>query len=278
MITSDVENFPGFKEGIQGPDLMHEMKKQAERFGTKIIDKNVTGVDFSKKIAKIYVGQTEYQSYTVIIATGASAKWLGIDSETKLLGKGISSCATCDGYFFKEKDIIVVGGGDSAMEEALFLTKFVKSIKIIVRKDKVRASAIMAKRADKSPKIEFLYNLEVKEFIGENSVEGVKILNNKTNKESELKIQGAFIAIGHKPNTELFKNQLEMDKHGYIIRKSFSHTSVPNVFVAGDVHDTRYRQAITAAAYGCEAALDAMRYLEENGVEVDVSANSYGQA
>lgn len=278
MITSDVENFPGFEKGVMGPDLMKNMRKQSERFGTEIIDDMVTKVDFSQAQLSVHVGDKIFTGRTAIIATGASAKWLGLDSETKLKGKGISACATCDGYFFKDKDVIVVGGGDSAMEEALFLTKFVKSIKILVRKDKLRASAIMQSRAQENKKIEILFNTEVKEFLGENTVEGVTVINNKTNKESTLHVQGAFIAIGHKPNTDIFKGQIELDEKGYAVRKSKSQSSKNNVFIAGDVHDIRYRQAITAAGYGCEAAIDVMHYLEEQGIEIDTSASSYGQA
>ena len=283
LITSEIENFPGFSAGIQGPELMKIMEEQAKKFGTEIIHTEVTRVDFSKTPFEIFTGSPSplpsphggeggrrpdegeklYRAKTCILATGASALWLGIESETRLKGRGISGCATCDGFFFKDKDIIVVGGGDTAMEEALFLTKFVKSIKILVRKDALRASAIMKDRAKKNPKIEVIFNTEVKEFLGKDRLEGIKIINNKTKKENELKIQGAFIAIGHKPNTGIFQGQVELDPIGYIIRKENSQTSVEGVFTGGDVHDHRYRQAVTAAGYGCEAAIDAMRYLEE---------------
>lgn len=263
MITTDVENYPGFEHGIMGPELMEVMRKQTARFGTEIIDTNVTHVDFSKNPLMVTSGDTLYHAKTVIITTGASAKWLGIESEKRLQGKGISGCATCDGYFFKEKDLIVVGGGDTAMEEALFLTKFAKSIKILVRRDKLRASAIMAERVRNHPKISILFNMEVKEFLGEQKLDGVMVVNNITNEEQVLRVQGAFIAIGHNPNTEIFSGHIVMDELGYIIRRKNSETSVPNVFVAGDVHDRRYRQAVTAAGYGCEAAIDAMKYLEE---------------
>lgn len=278
MITTDVENYPGFHNGILGPDLMKEMREQAARFGTEIIDDIVVSVNFSKKPFTVSTEKKTYHTKTCIIATGASARWLGLESETRFKGKGISACATCDGYFFKNKDVIVVGGGDTAMEEALFLTKFVRSIIIIHRRDKLRASHIMAERAKNHPKIRFLWNTEVKEFLGDTMLEGVRVINNKTNEESILNVQGAFIAIGHKPNTEIFQNVLELDSHGYIIRKKFSQTSIPGVFACGDVHDYRYRQAITAAGYGCEAAIDAMRYLEEQGEKIDKSTMSYGQS
>lgn len=266
MITTGIENFPGFKNGIQGPDLMKEMEEQAKKFGTKIINSEVTRVDFLKNPFEIFTsgGGKIYLTKTVIITTGARAQWLGTESESRLRGKGISACATCDGFFFKNKDVIVVGGGDTAMEEALYLTHFAKSIKILVRRDVLRASPIMQDRAKKNPKIDFLFNTEVKEFLGKEKLEGVQIINNKTNKIDELKIDGAFIAIGHKPNTEIFLGQLEINENGYIIRKKYSETSVNGVFVAGDAHDPRYRQATTAAGYGCEAAIDAMRYLYEH--------------
>lgn len=263
MITTDVENYPGFEAGVMGPELMEKMKKQAERFGAKIISEEVTNVDLSSPPFKIFAGKKEYFAKTVIIATGASAQWLGLASETRLRGKGISGCATCDGFFFKDKDLIVVGGGDAAMEETLFLTRFAKSIKILVRRDVFRASAIMQNRVKTHPKISILWNTEVIEFLGENRLESVRIANNKTGKKEIIKIDGAFISIGHKPNTEIFRGKIEIDEKGYIIRKKNSETSVPGVFVSGDVHDHRYRQAVTAAGYGCEAAIDAMKYLEE---------------
>jgi len=264
MITTDVENFPGFPSGIQGPELMQKIREQATRFGAKILDEDVLSVDFSSSPIAVKTKGSQFKAKTCIVSTGASAIWLGIDSETRLKGKGISGCATCDGFFFKDKDIVVIGGGDSAMEEALFLTKFAKSIKILVRKDVLRASAIMQERAEKHEKIEIVFNTEVKEFHGENALESITVINNKTGKETTLSAQGAFVAIGHKPNTEIFSGQIELDKKGYIIRKNFSQTSKENVFVAGDVHDHRYRQAITAAGYGCEAAIDAMRYLDDH--------------
>lgn len=265
MITTEVENYPGFKRGITGPELIEEMREQAMRFNTEVIDTNATQVNFRKTPLEIIAGSKEYYAKTCVIATGASAQWLGIESETRLMGRGISGCATCDGFFFKEKDIIVVGGGDSAMEEALFLTKFAKSIKILVRRDKLRASSIMQERAKNHPKITFLWDTEVKEFVGKERLDGIKIANNKTKKEDTIIAQGAFIAIGHKPNTGIFKGHIELDERGYIKRILNSQTSAKGVFVAGDVHDHRYRQAVTAAGYGCEAAIDVMKYLEELG-------------
>ncbi|OJI06666.1 thioredoxin-disulfide reductase [bacterium CG10_46_32] len=262
-LTTDVENFPGFPEGIQGPELMARMRTQAERFGTKIIDKIVDKVDFNTQPFSVWLGKDIYQSQAVIIATGASAIWLGIESEQRLRGKGVSSCATCDGFFFKGKDIVLVGGGDVAMEDGIFLTKFANSIKILVRREELRASKFMQDRAKNNPKIEFIWNTEVVEVLGENSVTGVKIKNNKTNEESEIICQGLFVAIGHRPNTEIFKNQIELDTKGYIILKDRSMTNISGVFAAGDVHDHEYRQAVTAAGDGCAAAMDAERWLEK---------------
>jgi thioredoxin reductase (NADPH) len=260
--TTDVENFPGFPEGIQGPELMQKFRDQAVKFGTKIIDKAVDKVDFKATPFKVWVGSDEYHAKSIIVATGASAMWLGLDNEQKLRGKGVSSCATCDGFFFKDKDIVLVGGGDVAMEDAIFLTKFVKSVKVLVRKDKLRASKIMQERVKKNPKIEFIWNTEVVDVLGENKVEGVKVKNNKTNEESEIACEGLFVAIGHKPNTEIFKDQLELDKKNYLVLKDHSMTSIEGVFGAGDVHDHEYRQAVTAAGMGCAAAIEAERWLE----------------
>ncbi|MAG29063.1 thioredoxin-disulfide reductase [bacterium] len=261
--TTDVENFPGFPEGIQGPELMQKFRKQAERFGTKIIDKAVDKVDFTSAPFKAWSGTDEYQAKSVIIATGASAVWLGLDNEQKLRGKGVSSCATCDGFFFKDKDVVLVGGGDVAMEDAIFLTKFVKGIKVVHRREELRASKIMQERAKKNPKIEFIWNTEVIDVIGENSVEGVKVKNNKTNQESEIACKGLFIAIGHKPNTEVFRGQVDLDEKGYLVCAQNTATSVKGVFGAGDVHDHVYRQAVTAAGTGCAAAIEVERYLED---------------
>ena len=265
MLTSEVENYPGFVDGINGPDLMDIMKKQAEKFGTEFISGNVTSVDFSTRPFKIFVADKKFESNAVIIATGASTKWIGLDSEQKFIGKGVSSCATCDGFFFKDKDIAVVGGGDSAMEEALFLTKFANTVKIIHRRDKLRASKIMQDRAFTNDKIEFIWDSEIVDVLGNNNVEGVKIKNIKTNESSVCKVNGLFVAIGHIPNTNFLKEQIDLDEKGYVVCNGTA-TNVEGVFVAGDVHDFRYRQAVTAAGHGCEAAIDVEKYIEVNGL------------
>lgn len=264
MITTEVENYPGFPQGITGPDLMKNFRDQAERFGTEFVTKNATGVDFSGKVKKVMVGDEVYESKTVIIATGSQAKWLGVPGEDEFKSKGVSACATCDGFFFKDKEIIVIGGGDTAMEEATFLTKFAKKITVLVRRDELRASKIMQDRALENDKIEFLWNTEVTEFTGSDHLEGVKLHNNKTNEDSEMAIEGAFLAIGHTPATELFKDHIELSEKGYAIRSHHSMTSAPGVFVSGDVFDHRYMQAVTAAGMGCEAAIDAERWLGEH--------------
>ena len=266
MITSDVENYPGFPENITGPDLMAEMIKQAKRFGSELIYKDVTEVDFSKQPFTLKTESEEYKAKAVIIATGASAKWLGLESEKRLTGKGVSSCATCDGAFFKEKKVYVVGAGDTAMEEALFLTKFAKTVIVLVRgeKDAMRASKIMKERAFKNEKISFQFRTEIVEVLGENTVSGLKIINNETKAEEEVKADGLFVAIGHKPNTEIFKDSLDKNQIGYLdTMPGSSKTKIEGIFIAGDVHDARYRQAVTAAGFGCMAALDAERYLSE---------------
>jgi len=262
MTTTEIENFPGFPEAIDGPELISKMRKQAEHFGTKIITKNIDKVDFSSKPFKLWAGEEEYQAETVIIATGTAPRKLGLESENRLSAHGISYCATCDGPLFKNKDIAVVGGGDSAMEEATFLTRFAKSVTIINRTEKYKASKIMLKEAKKNLKIKWMENTEIKEFIGDKFLEGVRLVNNKTNEETELKIQGAFIAVGRIPGTKLFDGILKLDK-GYIVPKSGSEvkTEIEGVFIAGDVSDWEYRQAVTAAGMGCKAALEAERYL-----------------
>ncbi len=265
MLTTEVENYPGFIDGINGPDLMENFKKQAERFGAKIINSNVTSVDFSNKPLKVFVGKEVYETQTVIIATGASAKWLGLENEQKFIGKGISSCATCDGFFFKDKEIALVGGGDSAMEEALFLTKFANKVTVVHRRDKLRASKIMQDRAFANDKIEFIWDSEIVDVLGNNNVEGVKIKNIKTNESSVCKVNGLFVAIGHIPNTNFLKEQIDLDEKGYVVCNGTA-TNVEGVFVAGDVHDFRYRQAVTAAGHGCEAAIDVEKYIEVNGL------------
>ncbi|MAG60502.1 thioredoxin-disulfide reductase [archaeon] len=268
MLTSEVENFPGFEKGINGPDLISVMRKQAERFGTEFLTEDVSGVDFSQRPFKVKTYEKEFTADSVIISTGADAKWLGLDSEQALLGRGVTSCATCDGAFFKDKEVVVIGGGDSAMEEALFLTKFASKVTIIHRRDELRASKIMGQRAKDHPKINFVLNSEVVEVqnVEEKKVTGAKIKNKETGEESVIPCEGFFLAIGHKPNTELFKDTgLEVDKKGYLLTKGkSSNTNMEGVFACGDVQDHTYRQAITAAGSGCTAALDAERFLSEH--------------
>jgi thioredoxin reductase (NADPH) len=265
-ITTDVENYPGFPKGILGPELMEEFKKQAERFGTKMIFGDVTAVDLKKKPFEVTVGKDLYTCDALIIATGATAKLLGIPSEKVLMGYGVSACATCDGFFFKDKDVVVVGGGDTAMEEALFLTKFANKVDVVHRRNELRASKIMQDRAEKNPKISFVWDTVIDEIIGDpknGGVVGVKLKNINTGKIQDYKTDGVFIAIGHEPNTKLFKGQLDTDEFGYLVTQSGStKTNVPGVFACGDVQDRIYRQAITAAGTGCMAAIDAERYLE----------------
>lgn len=264
MNTTEVENFPGFPQGIQGPELMQHMVDQAKRFGSEIIFDDVTKVDFSSRPFKVWAGDKEYHGESVIIATGASSLWLGLPSETKFRSKGISSCATCDGFFFKGKELIVVGAGDAAVEEAIFLTKFATKVTMLVRSDKMRASKIMQERVLKHPNVEVLFNKTVEEFLGDQSLTGGRIKDSVTGEITEMKFQGAFIAIGHKPNTDIFQGQITLDQKGYIVPSDNTKTNVEGVFVAGDVRDFRYRQAVTAAGMGCMAALDAEKYLAEN--------------
>jgi thioredoxin reductase (NADPH) len=264
MLTSDVENFPGFPESILGPELMERMRKQAERFGPEIIYDDASKVNFKSKPFEVTVGKRILQGKTVIISTGANAKWLGIPSETKFRGHGVSSCATCDGYFFKEKDVVVVGGGDTALEEATFLANITKKVTVVHRRDKLRASQIMQDRSQKNPKIKFVWDSVVQEILGDNNVTGVKSRNVKTGKEQVLKTEGVFVAIGYEPNTSIFKGQVDLDPKGYIITKNETETNVPGIFAAGDVRDFKYRQAVTAAADGCKAAMDADRFISEH--------------
>ena len=261
MLTSLVENFPGFPEGILGPELMDLFKRQAERFGAELLYDKVVKVDFKGQPFKVFTESGLVEAEAVIIATGASARLLGLEAERRLMGRGVSVCATCDGAFFKGKDVAVVGGGDSALEDALFLTKFASKVTVIHRRDKLRASLAMQQRAFANPKISFKWNSVVKDILGEKSVEGVVVSDVKSGEKETLNVQGLFIAIGHEPNTEVFKGQIELDEKGYIVLKEGSMTSVRGVFAAGDVHDHRYRQAITAAGFGCMAALDVERYL-----------------
>ena len=267
MLTSDVENYPGYKDGVQGPDMMDEFEAQAARVGAEMRPDNVEKVDFSERPFRLWAeGEDEpVLAGTVVIATGAQAKWLGLESEERLFGKGVSGCATCDAFFFRGKKVAVVGGGDTAMEEAGVLAKFADEVFLIHRRDEFRASKIMLDRARKNEKITFLTDTTVEEILGETTVEGVRIKNAKTGEEKTLPVDGFFAAIGHTPATGLFVGQLEMDGSGYVLQKEHTMTSVPGVFAAGDVSDTRYRQAITAAADGCRAAIDAERWLEERG-------------
>jgi thioredoxin reductase (NADPH) len=269
MITTDVENFPGFEHGVTGPDLIAVMRKQAERFGTRFITRNVTKVDFSTWPFKISIRDKVHEAKTVIISTGASAKYLGLPSEKQYMSKGVSACATCDGAFFRDVEVGVVGGGDTAMEEANFLTRFAKKVYILHRRDNLRASKIMQDRAFKNPKIEFVWNVDVTEVKGDGrQVTGIVLKNTKNGEVSEMPLQGLFIAIGHKPNTDLFKGVLDMNEAGYLVTKPGStYTNIPGVFAAGDVQDPHYRQAITAAGTGCMAAIDAERWLEVKEAE-----------
>jgi len=264
METTEVENFPGFPRGILGPELMDNMTKQAERFGAEIVYEEAVSVDFKARPFTVSTAKTSYSAKSVIIATGATANWLGMESEQRLRGKGVSACATCDGFFFKDKEVVVIGGGDSAMEEANFLTKFASKVTIIHRRDEFRASKIMLARAQSNPKINFVTNVSVVEVQGEQAVTGVKVKHNKTGEESVIPAQGYFAAIGHTPNTKLFKAAgLETDDKGYVIVKNHTCTNIEGVFVAGDVSDPRYRQAISAAGAGCMAALDVEKWLAE---------------
>jgi thioredoxin reductase (NADPH) len=269
MITTDVDNYPGFPEGIQGPELMEKFRKQAEKFGATVIDKDVTEVNFRKRPFQIKVeGEEEdYTADSVIITTGAQAKWLGLSSELSLRGRGVSACATCDAFFFKGKDVIVVGGGDTAMEESTFLAKFASHITVVHRRDKLRASKIMQEKARSNPKISFVWNSIVRDVLGKDKVEAVVLENLKTGRKERIKTDGLFVAIGHEPSTSLFKGQIETDSQGYIKVHDGTLTSVDGVFAAGDVVDFRYRQAVTAAGMGCQASLDAERYLENRPLE-----------
>ena len=266
--TTDVDNFPGYPKGIDGPKMMDELKEQAERFGTEVKIDFISKVEFSKNkgsLHKVFSQDgTEIEAKTIIICTGASAKYLGLPSEQKLIGGGVSACAVCDGFFYKNQEVAVVGGGDTAVEEATYLAKICSKVTMIVRKDHLRASKAMQNRITKYPNISVLYNHEVEEVIGDNLVVGIKTINNLTKETSEIKITGLFLAIGHTPNTEIFKGQINMDESGYIITEPKSTiTNIPGVFAAGDVQDKEYRQAVTAAGTGCMAALDAERYLQE---------------
>lgn len=262
--TTEVENYPGFENGIMGPDLMIDMRKQTKRMGTSIIDDEVIDVDFRQKPFKVLTASEEYEGKAVIIATGANPRKLGLEGEQKYGGKGVSYCATCDGPFFRNQNIVVVGGGDSAIEEATFLTKFATSVHIIHRRDKLRASNIMQKRAFGNEKIRFHWDSKLVDITGDHKVQQAIIKNTKSEKEETLDVGAVFVAIGHEPNTRIFQNQIDLDSEGYIILKNKTQTNVEGVFAAGDVHDKTYRQAITAAGYGCMAAIDVDKYLTEN--------------
>ncbi|MDQ3098552.1 MAG: thioredoxin-disulfide reductase [bacterium] len=265
MITTEVDNFPGFPEGIQGPELMQRMIEQAKRFGSDVRNEDVTKVDFSKQDSetlKVWVGEELFESRAVIIATGASAMWLGLANETRLQGHGVSACATCDGFFFRGKDIAVVGGGDTAMEEATFLTRFANSVTIIHRRGELRASKFMQDKANSDPKIKFMFDTVVEDVLGQEKVEGLKLKNIKSGETNETVFQGLFLAIGHKPNTDIFKDSgLEFDQGGYLVGEKETWTKIEGVFLAGDVSDHVYRQAVTAAGSGCKAAIDVERWL-----------------
>jgi len=264
LITTDVENYPGFPDGIQGPELVDRMRRQAARFGTEFVDDNVTRVDFTKRPFLLETGTSgTVLADAVIVATGANARWLDLPSENRLKGHGVSACATCDGFFFKGKELAVVGGGDTAMEEALFLTNFATHVTVVHRRDKFRASSIMLERARAHPKISFLLDSAVVEVLGRETVEGLRVKNLKTGGTSELKVGGLFVAIGHTPATEVFRGALDLDAEGYVKVHHDTLTSVEGVFAAGDVHDRRYRQAVSAAGSGCMAAIDAERWLAE---------------
>jgi thioredoxin reductase (NADPH) len=261
-ITTEVENFPGFPEGISGPELMDRMRRQAQRFGSQHVFDAVSEVDFQTTPFKIWVGEQLYEARTVIVATGASARWLELPSEVRLRGRGVSACATCDGFFFRDRTVAVIGGGDTAMEEATFLTHFAGKVVVVHRRERLRASPIMQEKALKNPKIEFRWNAVVEEILGQDAVTGIRLRDRVTNEVTDEPVEGVFVAIGHVPNTDVFKGQVRMDEKGYLLTTNCTMTSIPGVFAAGDVADPIYRQAVSAVGSGCRAAIDAQRYLE----------------
>jgi len=274
MITSDVENYPGFPHGIQGPELMQQFREQAERFGSTLVDKDATRVDFSQRPFRIWVGAEELRADSVIVATGASALWLGLPSEEAFRGRGVSACATCDGFFFRGREVAVVGGGDTALEEATFLTRFADKVTMLVRRGEFRGSKIMQDRAERDPKIEILWNKEVVEVKGEMTVSSLSLRDTATGEATELTVQGMFVAIGYKPNTDLFADQLRVGPGGYLEIVGETGSGIDGVFIAGDVHDSHYRQAVTAAGDGCKAAIDAERWLASVGeIETSTATN-----
>jgi thioredoxin reductase (NADPH) len=274
MITSDVENYPGFPKGIQGPELMQEFREQAERFGATLVERDATKVDFSQRPFGIWVGKDEYRADAVIVSTGASALWLGLPSEEEFRGRGVSACATCDGFFFRGREVAVVGGGDTALEEATFLTRFASKVTMLVRRGEFRGSKIMRDRAENDPKIEILWNKEVVEVKGEMTVSSLTLRDTTSGEVSDLAVQGMFVAIGYKPNTEIFADQLKIGPGGYLEVVDETGSGIEGVFVAGDVHDHRYRQAVTAAGDGCKAAIDAERWLASVGeIETSTATN-----
>jgi thioredoxin reductase (NADPH) len=275
MITSDVENYPGFPDGVQGPELMQMFRDQAVRFGTRIVDVDVDRVDFSGRPFRLWARGVEYTAESVVIATGASALWLGIESETRLRGRGVSACATCDGFFFRDREIAVVGGGDTAFEEATFLTRFAKKVHLYHRRDTFRASKIMVDRAKANEKIEIHANTAVEEVLGDAKVSGLRLRDTQTDEVTDVAMEGLFIAIGYRPNTEVFRDWLEVDEMGYLVVRDETRSQVDGVFIAGDVHDHRYRQAVTAAGDGCKAAIDAERWLESQGIAEASTATAW---
>ena len=278
MLTSDVENYPGFPDGIQGPDLMAAMRAQAERFGARLFDVDIDRVDLGSRPFRLWARGVEYRAEAVIVATGASAMWLGLESEERLRGRGVSACATCDGFFFRDKEIAVVGGGDTALEEATYLTRFATKVNLLHRRDQFRGSRIMVDRTIENPKIQIHYNTAVEEVLGDAHVEGIRLRDTETGAERVLPAEGLFIAIGHKPNTEAFRDWLNVDSKGYLVVHDETGSRIDGVFIAGDVHDHRYRQAVTAAGDGCKAALDAERWLAVNGLASELDRASAAHA